>query len=63
MKLLKNLLKKQKNLNFTFEIKNVEFSFYGGSQKYVNIYEDLKKNKTFKIDPKEFFLIIIIQKK
>ena len=49
-------IEKQKNLNFTFEIKNEEFTFYGGSQEYDNIYEALKKNKTFKIDPKGIFL-------
>lgn len=46
---------KKQNLNFEFEIKNEEFQFYGSSPDYDKYYEELRKNKTFKID-KDIFL-------
>ena len=50
-----DFINKQINLTFEFEINNEEFTFYGACQSYNDIYEDLKKNKTFKLDPKDIF--------
>ena len=48
-------IKKQNDLNFKFEIKNEDLTFYGGNEYFNNYYEKLKKNKTFKIEPKDIF--------
>ena len=50
-----DFIKKQNNLTFKFEIKNEDFTFYGSIKAYDNFYEALKKNKTFKIEPKDIF--------
>jgi len=47
---------KQINLTFEFKIKNEDFTFYGSSNTYDEFYEKLKKNKTFRIEPKDIFL-------
>ena len=52
----KEFIEKQDGLNFKFDIKNEDFTFYGSSSAYNNIYENFKKKKTFKVDPKEIFL-------
>ena len=49
-----DFINKQTDLNFTFEIKNEDFTFY--IDNYIDIYEFLKKNKSFKIDPEEIFI-------
>ena len=49
-----DFINKQTDLNFTFEIKNEDFTFY--IDNYIDIYEALKKNKSFKIDPEEIFI-------
>ena len=46
---------KQKNLKFTFEIKNDDFTFYGSCDNFNSFYEKLKKGKNFRIDPAEIF--------
>lgn len=38
-----NFIIKQKELNFTFEINNDDFTFYGSCDNFDNIYEKLKK--------------------
>ena len=48
-----DFINKQTNLNLTFEIRNEDFTFYRDN--YIYFYEELKKNKSFKIDPKEIF--------
>lgn len=48
-----DFMNKQINLNFSFEIRNEDFTFYVDN--YIDIYENLKKNKSFKIDPKNIF--------
>ena len=53
---LDDLIKKQNDLNCEFDLKNEEFTFYGSSQDYNNYYESLKKNKSFKVDPKKIFI-------
>ena len=50
-----HFIKKQNNLNFKFEIKNEDLTFYGGCENFNNYYEKLKKNKTFMVDPKDIF--------
>ena len=49
-------IKKQKGLKFEFQIKNEDLTFYGSCSNFDNFYENLKKNKTFKIAPEEIFL-------
>jgi len=51
-----DFIKKQINLSFEFEIDNSNYSFYGSSKAYNDFYDNLKKNKTFRIDPKDIFL-------
>ena len=46
---------KQKDLTFTFEINNDDFTFYGSCDNFDNFYENLKKKKNFRIDPKDIF--------
>ena len=46
---------KRMNLTFEFTIKNEDFTFYGSSNNFDEFYEKLKKNKTFRIDPKDIF--------
>ena len=46
-------INKQNNLSFEFNIKNEELTFYGGN--YDCFYDELRKNKTFKIEPKDIF--------
>ena len=46
----------KQNLNFEFEIKNEELYYYGSSQDYDDIYENLRKNRSFKVDAKDLFL-------
>lgn len=50
-----DFINKQINLTFEFDIDNEEYTFYGVSQSYNDIYEELKKNKTFEVDPKDIF--------
>jgi len=50
-----DFINKQINLTFEFNINNEDFTFYGSSPSYNNFYEDLKKNKTFRIEPKDIF--------
>ena len=51
-------IEKQENLLFTFEIKNDEFTFYGGCDDFNKIYENLRREKSFKVEPTEIFLDI-----
>ena len=51
-------INKQEGLEFTFEIKNEELTFYGGCDDFNNFYEDLKKKKSFRIKPEDIFLDI-----
>ena len=51
-----DFINKQTILKFEFDIKNENFTFYGSSKDYNDYYEKLKKNKTFKIEPKNVFL-------
>ena len=55
-------INKQEKLNFEFEIKNDDLIFYGSFKDFDNYYENLKKKKSFKINPKEIFLDIYIKK-
>ena len=48
-------ISKQINLTFEFEINNEDLTFYGSSSTYDAYYEELKKKKTFRIDPKDIF--------
>ena len=48
-------ISKQTNLNFEFDIKNSNFTLYGNPS-YNNYFEELKKNKSFRIEPKDVFL-------
>ena len=48
-------ISKQTNLNFEFDIKNSNFTYYGNPS-YNNYFEELKKNKSFRIEPKDVFL-------
>ena len=54
---------KKQNLSFEFEIKNEEFQFYGNNPDYNNYYDNLRKNKTFKIESKDIFLDSYIAQK
>lgn len=51
-----DFIKKQINLSFEFEIDNFNYTFYGSSKAYNDFYDNLKKNKTFRIEPKAIFL-------
>ena len=51
-----DFIKKQINLSFEFEIDNSNYTFYGSSKAYNDFYDNLKKNKTFRIEPKAIFL-------
>ena len=51
-------LEKQENLLFTFEIKNDEFTFYGACEDFNKIYDNLRREKSFKVEPTEIFLDI-----
>lgn len=51
-----DFIKKQKNLKFNFEINNDEFSNYGSGDSYDDYYENLRKNRSFRIEPKEIFM-------
>jgi hypothetical protein len=46
---------KQINLTFEFKIKNEDFTFYGSGSGFNEFYENLKKKKTFRIDPWDIF--------
>ena len=58
-----DFINKQEKLNFKFEIKNEDLIYYGSSKDYDNYYENLKKKKSFKINPKEIFLENYIKEK
>jgi len=58
-----DFINKQINLTFKFNIANEDFTFYGSSKNYNNIYEDLKKNKTFRIEPKDIFYDLYLSEK
>ena len=49
-------IKKQKGLKFKFQIKNEDLTFYGSCYNFDKFYENLKKKRTFKINPEEIFL-------
>lgn len=49
-------IKKQKDLNFTFKIKNEDLTFYGSCERFNQFYEDLKKKYPFIIKPEEIFM-------
>ncbi len=49
-----DFINKQENLNFEFEIKNEDLKYYKGPD-YVKYYENLKKNQSFKVNPKDIF--------
>ena len=51
-----DFINKQINLIFEFEINNEDFTFYGSSNAYDEFYEELKKKKTFRIEPRDIFL-------
>lgn len=46
-----NFIKKQKNLKFTFNIIDNDFTFYGSCEEFNKLYKDLKKKYSFKIKP------------
>lgn len=58
-----DFIKKQTNLSFEFKINNEDFTFYGSSRTYDDFYEQLKKNKTFRIEPKDIFFDLYITEK
>ena len=59
-----DFIRKQKDLCFTFQINNDDFTFYGSCNDFNSLYEKLKKAKTFTVNPKEiFFDIYEAQKK
>ena len=49
-----DFINKQENLNFEFEIKNEDLKYYKCPD-YVKYYENLKKNQSFKVNPKDIF--------
>ena len=49
-------IQKQEKLKFEFTINNDEFTFYGACPDFDDRYNNLRNEKTFKIDPKEIFL-------
>ena len=51
-------INKQEDLQLSFEIKNEELTFYGGCDDFNKFYENLKKKKSFKINPEDIFLDI-----
>ena len=58
-----DFINKQINLTFEFEINYEDFTYYGSSQSYDNFYEELKKNKAFRIEPKDIFYDLYITEK
>ena len=58
-----DFINKQINLTFEFEINYEDFTFYGSSQYYNDYYENLKKNKTFRIEPNDIFYDFYITEK
>ena len=58
-----DFINKQTNLTFEFKINNEDFTFYGSSKTYDDFYEKLKKNKSFRIEPKDIFFDLYITEK
>ena len=58
-----DFINKQTNLTFEFKINNEDFTFYGSSKTYDEFYEKLKKNKSFRVEPKDIFFDFYITEK
>lgn len=52
-------IKNQIQFNFSFEINNEDFTYYGSCKDYDEFYENLKKKKLLKLIQKNYILIII----
>ena len=51
-----DFIKKQEGLDFSFSIEDNEFTFFGACDDFNSFYNNLKKGKNFKIEPKDIFL-------
>ena len=56
-------IQKQEGLIFCFEIKYEDFTFYGSCEAFNEVYENLMKQKTFTINPKDIFLDVFMTQK